>query len=114
MLRDGTRHGPAGTDLIKKDLVEFLFAGYSHQRTESNAGFICRDNKDPDFRMLSAYLHLGADRLLIIGVRNPAPDPKPAAGEKVPYPTIHSFQMLKDINWHQDCGTTKGNTQEEC
>jgi len=37
---------------------------------------------------LSPAIHLGADRLLIIGVRNPAPDPKPAAGEKVPYPTI--------------------------
>lgn len=37
---------------------------------------------------LSPAIHLGADRLLIIGVRNPALDPKPSAGEKVPYPTI--------------------------
>jgi len=37
---------------------------------------------------LSPAIHLGADRLLIIGVRNPAPDPKPSADEKVPYPTI--------------------------
>jgi len=37
---------------------------------------------------LSPAIHLGADRLLIIGVRNPAPDPRPSADEKVPYPTI--------------------------
>lgn len=37
---------------------------------------------------LSPAIHLGADRLLIIGVRNSALDPKPSAGEKVPYPTI--------------------------
>jgi NTE family protein len=37
---------------------------------------------------LSPAIHLGADRLLIIGVRNPALDPKPSADEKVPYPTI--------------------------
>ncbi|MEN8762872.1 MAG: patatin-like phospholipase family protein [Thiogranum sp.] len=37
---------------------------------------------------LSPAIHLGADRLLIIGVRNLALDPKPSAGEKVPYPTI--------------------------
>ena len=37
---------------------------------------------------LSPAIHLGADRLLIIGVRNPALDPKPSAGETVPYPTI--------------------------
>jgi NTE family protein len=37
---------------------------------------------------LSPAIHLGADRLLIIGVRNPSPDPKPSADEKVPYPTI--------------------------
>ncbi len=37
---------------------------------------------------LSPAIHLGADRLLIIGVRNPALDPKPSADEKVPYPTL--------------------------
>ena len=37
---------------------------------------------------LSPAIHLGADRLLIIGVRNPAPDPKPSVDEKVPYPSI--------------------------
>jgi NTE family protein len=37
---------------------------------------------------LSPAIHLGADRLLIIGVRNPALDPRPSADEDVPYPTI--------------------------
>jgi len=37
---------------------------------------------------LSSAIHLGANRLLIIGVRNPTPDAKPHAGERVPYPTI--------------------------
>ena len=37
---------------------------------------------------LSPALHLGANRLLIIGVRNPTLDAAPSAGEKVPYPSI--------------------------
>ncbi len=37
---------------------------------------------------LSPAIHLGADRLLIIGVRNPTLDPRPSANEDVPYPTI--------------------------
>ena len=37
---------------------------------------------------LSPAIHLGADRLLIIGVRNPEPDPKPLADSKVPYPSM--------------------------
>jgi NTE family protein len=37
---------------------------------------------------LSPALHLGANRLLIIGVRNPTPDAAPMAGAKAPYPTI--------------------------
>ena len=37
---------------------------------------------------LSPALHLGADRLLIIGVRNPTLDRVPSAGEQVPYPNI--------------------------
>ena len=37
---------------------------------------------------LSPALHLGANRLLIIGVRNPTPDTVPAADARVPYPTI--------------------------
>ncbi len=37
---------------------------------------------------LSPALHLGANRLLIIGVRNPTPDTAPSADAKVPYPTI--------------------------
>ncbi|HED17902.1 MAG TPA: patatin-like phospholipase family protein [Gammaproteobacteria bacterium] len=37
---------------------------------------------------LSPALHLGANRLLIIGVRDTTPDDPPAAGENVPYPTI--------------------------
>jgi len=37
---------------------------------------------------LSPALHLGANRLLIIGVRNPTPDAVPSAGDRVPYPSI--------------------------
>jgi len=37
---------------------------------------------------LSPALHLGANRLLIIGVRNPVPDLAPRAEEHVPYPSI--------------------------
>ncbi len=37
---------------------------------------------------LSPALHLGANRLLIIGVRNPTPDTAPLAGASVPYPSI--------------------------
>lgn len=37
---------------------------------------------------LSPAIHLGANRLLIIGVRNPVLDGTPRPGESVPYPTI--------------------------
>ncbi|GMQ89387.1 MAG: patatin-like phospholipase family protein [Gammaproteobacteria bacterium] len=37
---------------------------------------------------LSPALHLGANRLLIIGVRNTTPDELPSAGDNAPYPTI--------------------------
>ncbi|HHH43412.1 MAG TPA: patatin-like phospholipase family protein [Gammaproteobacteria bacterium] len=37
---------------------------------------------------LSPALHLGANRLLIIGVRNQTPDTAPLAGSSVPYPSI--------------------------
>lgn len=37
---------------------------------------------------LSPALRLGAERLLVIGVRNEAPEPLPAPGEAVPYPTF--------------------------
>jgi NTE family protein len=37
---------------------------------------------------LSSAIHLGANRLLIIGVRNPVLDATPAAGEYVPYPSV--------------------------
>jgi len=37
---------------------------------------------------LSPALHLGANRLLIIGARNPIPDAAPMAGAKAPYPSI--------------------------
>lgn len=37
---------------------------------------------------LSSAIHLGANRLLIIGVRNPVPDATPVAGEDVPYPSV--------------------------
>ncbi|MFQ5643079.1 MAG: patatin-like phospholipase family protein [Thiogranum sp.] len=37
---------------------------------------------------LSPALHLGANRLLIIGVRNPTPDAAPLAGDTAPYPSI--------------------------
>jgi NTE family protein len=37
---------------------------------------------------LSPALHLGANRLLIIGVRNPTLDAVPSAGDRVPYPSI--------------------------
>ncbi len=37
---------------------------------------------------LSSAIHLGANRLLIIGVRNPVLDAAPAVGEDVPYPSI--------------------------
>jgi len=37
---------------------------------------------------LSPAVHLGADRLLIIGVRNEEPDPLPGPGEEVPYPSL--------------------------
>ena len=37
---------------------------------------------------LSPALHMGANRLLIIGVRNPTPDAVPSASDSVPYPTI--------------------------
>lgn len=37
---------------------------------------------------LSPALHLGANRLLIIGVRNPTPDTAPGTKEHVPYPSI--------------------------
>ncbi len=37
---------------------------------------------------LSPAIHLGADRLLIIGVRNTALDSVPLAGQDVPYPNI--------------------------
>jgi NTE family protein len=37
---------------------------------------------------LSPALHLGANRLLIIGVRNPVPDASPEEGSEVPYPSL--------------------------
>jgi NTE family protein len=37
---------------------------------------------------LSPALHMGANRLLIIGVRSPGPDPATANGDIVPYPTF--------------------------
>ncbi len=37
---------------------------------------------------LSPALHLGANRLLIIGVRNPQPDAPPASNASVPYPSV--------------------------
>jgi NTE family protein len=37
---------------------------------------------------LSPALHMGANRLLIIGVRNPGPDPSPAYDAIVPYPSF--------------------------
>lgn len=37
---------------------------------------------------LSPAVHLGADRLLIIGVRNEEPDPAPGPGEEAPYPSL--------------------------
>ncbi|MCK5479705.1 MAG: patatin-like phospholipase family protein [Gammaproteobacteria bacterium] len=37
---------------------------------------------------LSPALHLGANRLLIIGVRNPRPDIPPVDGARIPYPTF--------------------------
>jgi NTE family protein len=37
---------------------------------------------------LSPALRLGARRLLVIGVRNEVPEPLPAPGESVPYPTL--------------------------
>jgi NTE family protein len=37
---------------------------------------------------LSPALRLGAERLLVIGVRNEAPEPLPAPGDPVPYPTF--------------------------
>lgn len=37
---------------------------------------------------LSPAIHLGANRLLIIGVRNPALDQVPSAEEHVPYPSV--------------------------
>jgi len=37
---------------------------------------------------LSSAIHLGANRLLVIGVRDEHPDPEPAAGESVTYPSM--------------------------
>jgi NTE family protein len=37
---------------------------------------------------LSPALHLGANRLLIIGVRNPRPDTAPVEGASIPYPSF--------------------------
>jgi NTE family protein len=37
---------------------------------------------------LSPALHMGANRLLIIGVRSPGPDPSPSNGVIVPYPSF--------------------------
>jgi NTE family protein len=37
---------------------------------------------------LSPALHLGANRLLIIGVRNPRPDIAPVEGARIPYPSF--------------------------
>ena len=37
---------------------------------------------------LSSAIHLGADRMLVIGVRDEHPDPEPAAGSAVTYPSI--------------------------
>jgi NTE family protein len=37
---------------------------------------------------LSPALHMGANRLLIIGVRSPGPDPEPAQDAIVPYPSF--------------------------
>jgi NTE family protein len=37
---------------------------------------------------LSPALHMGANRLLIIGVRNPRPDTPPADSTRVPYPSF--------------------------
>ncbi len=37
---------------------------------------------------LSPALHLGAERLLIIGVRSEEPDPVPEPGEEIPYPSL--------------------------
>jgi NTE family protein len=37
---------------------------------------------------LSSAIHLGASRMLVIGVRDEHPDPEPVAGEEVTYPSI--------------------------
>jgi NTE family protein len=37
---------------------------------------------------LAPAVHLGADRLLVIGVRDEEPDPLPGEGEEVPYPSL--------------------------
>ena len=37
---------------------------------------------------LSSAIHLGASRMLVIGVRDEHPDPEPAMGEQVTYPSI--------------------------
>ncbi len=37
---------------------------------------------------LSSAIHLGANRMLVIGVRDEHPDPEPGAGEPVTYPSI--------------------------
>lgn len=37
---------------------------------------------------LAPAVHLGADRLLVIGVRDEEPDPPPRPGEEVPYPSM--------------------------
>jgi NTE family protein len=37
---------------------------------------------------LSSAIHLGADRLLVIGVRDEQPDPEPVSGERVEAPTF--------------------------
>ncbi len=40
---------------------------------------------------LSPAVHLGADRILVIGARNEVPDPAPAPGATIPYPNLGSI-----------------------
>lgn len=48
----------------------------------------CGDGVIRQSAPLSPAIHLGADRLLVIGVRNEAPNELPAPGEPVEYPTF--------------------------
>ncbi|OYV63080.1 MAG: hypothetical protein B7X01_00660 [Acidiphilium sp. 21-62-4] len=73
---------------------------------------------------LSPVVHLGAERILVIGVRNEQPTKLPAEGEKVPYPplgqiagylldVIFSDSVYADLERLQRINTTIGRMSQQ-